>query len=209
MKFYYNGKKAPSKGYDIAGGCLLFIGFGAIVFIFTLMDDLKDLEEYWIQILIVLIVGSSFLFQMFKKKGKLFTYRVELDEHQLKMHDISATREQLQLDIYTNGKDEFVFYHLWDTQGNVVFYSLYNDDLCHYFSEKNPNKTSRHEISDCSFASYENYITTSDKRKLNYDLESGQFTIRNKTETIISFTPKAFAYDGKYKKGIGFSKKNS
>ena len=46
MNFYYNGKKAPSKGYDVASGCLLLIGLGALVFLFTLIDDIEDLEGW-------------------------------------------------------------------------------------------------------------------------------------------------------------------
>ena len=59
MNFYYNGRKAPSKGYDVASGCMLFIGFGAIAYFFTLIDDIEDLEEYWWPINLYLTNGGK------------------------------------------------------------------------------------------------------------------------------------------------------
>lgn len=207
IQFYHKGKKAPSAGYDIASGCLILIGFGGIIFAFTsIISSSEDLEDYWIELLFGLIVGISFLFQLFRKKGKLFTYKIELSEHELKMLDISAKCKQLQLDIYTNENEEFVFYHLWDFLGNVALFSLYKDDLCDYLSEKYPTKTTYYKITNCSFASYENYII-SDTRKVTYNLETGHFKISNKTGVIADITPKAYAFDGKYKKGIGLSRR--
>ncbi len=78
MIFYYNGRKAPSTGYDVASGCLMFIGFAAIIYFFTLIDDVKDIEEYWLQILFIFMMAGTLLFGMFRKKGKLHTYKIEI-----------------------------------------------------------------------------------------------------------------------------------
>lgn len=206
IHFYHKGKKAPSAGFDIASGCLTLIGLGGIIFAITSLSKIEDLEEYWMEILFGLIVAFSFLFQLFRKKGKLFTYKIEFDEHKLKMLDISANCKQLKVDVYTNENEEFVFYHIWDLLGNIALFSLYKDDLYDYLIEKYPTKTTHYKITNCSFNSYENYVI-SNTRKVVYNLETGHFKISNKTEIIADLIPKAFAFDGKYKKGIGLSKR--
>ncbi len=49
MIFYHQGNKKKSNELGVASGCLLFIGFGAIIFFFTLLDDIDDLIAYFLE----------------------------------------------------------------------------------------------------------------------------------------------------------------
>jgi len=73
MIFFYNGKK-PSKGYDVAIGCLMVIAFSAMIYFFTRFDNLEDLNEYTFQLVFILLMAGSILYQVFRKKGKLHPF---------------------------------------------------------------------------------------------------------------------------------------
>jgi hypothetical protein len=45
---------------------------------FTIMEDIEDLKKYWLQILIVLVVESSLLYGVFRKKEELHTDHTQL-----------------------------------------------------------------------------------------------------------------------------------
>ena len=51
MIFYHQGSKKKSSELGVASGCVLFIGFGAIIFFFTLLDDIDDLSDYLFEII--------------------------------------------------------------------------------------------------------------------------------------------------------------
>lgn len=205
INFYYKGEKAPSKVYDVASGCLLIIAFSAIIYFFTLIDDIEDLEEYWLQLVFILLMGGSVFFQMFRKKGKLHTYRIEIKNNCLKMNDVEVKIESLTLDIYKKNQ-EFIRYHLRDRHGKLAIYSVFEDDLSKYLQEHLTNQTNFLEEISCKYDGSD-VTLISDKQSLHYDLESGKYTIDLGKQTSISFTPDVFAYDGKYEKGVGLIKK--
>tara|TARA_R110001632_G_scaffold11422_3_gene41228 strand:+ start:2644 stop:3261 length:618 start_codon:yes stop_codon:yes gene_type:complete len=201
MNFYYNGKKAPSKSYDVANGCLLIIALGAIIFMFTLMEDIEDLKEYWLQILIVLVVGSSLLYGVFRKKGELHTYRIAFKNDYLIINKAHVSIEQIHLDIYNSATDGFHRYHFWDTKGVLSIYSTIEDDLLDYFSTNHQPQTAKY-IETSASGNGSKYRVITEDGSLCYDLESGEYTIERNNETIVSRVPEFYIYDPKYKKGI-------
>ena len=110
MNFYFNGKK-PSKGYDVAGGLLLVIAFSAIIYMFTLLESIDDLKEYALQLILALIIGGSFLFQFFRKKGKPHYNKIEIANGFLLINSFKIPTENITLDIYVFHKS-FIRYHL-------------------------------------------------------------------------------------------------
>lgn len=205
MKFYYNGRKEPSEAYNVASGCLLIIGLSALIFAFSLIEDLDDIKENWLQLLFGVIMAFSILFGMFKKKGKLHAYSIEIKNGYLNMNSIATYLENIQFDIYTkDGK--FERYHLWDTKGKIAIYSAFEDDLSNYFLKEQSSQTTTKEIAEFRSRDFEYTISTAHE-SLSYDLDSGHYSIVKDHKEITSVTPESFAYDGKYKLGIGLTKK--
>ena len=198
MNFYYQGKK-PSSSYDTASGCLLIIGFGAIVFLITLLEDLDDLKDNFFQLILVTIMGISVLYGFFRKKGTLYTHRITCEKDHIGINKIKIPIETLKLDVYLNNT-QFNRYHFWDSKGILAVYSIYEDDFLDYFKSTFPDKTNYHSIESAS-GSTGNYRVSSSDSTLYYDLESGGFTIvkgKRETEKII---PEFFVCDPKYKQG--------
>ena len=127
MLFFYNGK-TPSKGYDIASGCLLIIAFSVIIFLFTMLDSIEDLKEYAFQLILALIIGVGFIFQLFRKKGKLHTNKIEIKNDFLFINNLKILTDNITLDIYTFN-NSFSRYHFWDSKGMFSVYSVIEDDL--------------------------------------------------------------------------------
>lgn len=205
MNFYYNGKKAPSKGYDVASGCLLFIGFGAIILLFTAIDDIKDLDGHWFQLIIVIIMAISVLFSVFRKKGKLHTHRIEITDEFLKMNTVKAKVNELQLDIYTR-ENSFNRYHLWDKNGKVALFSTSEDDFSKYFQNTFPKQVFQHEIINVPNNGPDIKVEAKGQT-LYYHLDIGNYSINSNGESIAEHTPEVYAYDGKYIIGKGLLKK--
>ena len=183
----------------------MFIGFAAIIYFFTLIDDIEDLEEYWLQILFIFMMAGTLLFGMFRKKGKLHTYKIEIKNDYLKVNDVSIKMDTLILDVYVKS-GQFIRYHLRDTLGKLAIYSIFEDDLSKYFLENFPNQTNAlQEISNKNDGP--NVSVISNKQTLNYDLGSGKYSIKTEKQTVVSFTPDVYAYDGKYRQGKPLLKK--
>lgn len=71
MIFYRQGTKKPSNEPGFVSGCLLIIGFGAIIFLLSMLESLENVKEYFFQIVLALIVGISLAFSIFRKKGQI------------------------------------------------------------------------------------------------------------------------------------------
>lgn len=204
MNFYYQGKK-PSSSYDIATGCLLFIGFGAIIFLLSLLEDLEDLEDVMLELVLVTLMGGSVLYGVFRKKGTFHTHRITCKEDALVINKVSIPIDTIHLDVYTHDK-AFNRYHLWDSKGVLSIYSVYEDDFLKYFSENYPDHTRHHEISKTSSSGYHYRIITNNTT-LYYDLDSGGFTFMENDNEVAKMVPEFYVYDPKYKEGKPLLKK--
>ena len=200
MIFYYNGRKVSENGLDLAKGCLLIIGFGAIIFMFTLFESWDDVQEYIWQIILVLIMGFSALFSIFRKRGQLSTRKIEFKNSYLYLGKEGVPMGNLSLDIYTkNGT--FERYHLWDNQGVIAVFSVYEDELSDYFIQNFKTQTNIRKIS-VSTTGGSRVKITAQKRLLGYDLDGGDYYIIDDGKETARFTPRAYAYDGKYKRKL-------
>ena len=198
MTFFYNGKR-PSKGYDIASGCLTIIAFSAMVFFFTMFDNLEDLKEYTLQILFILLVGGSVLYQFFRKKGKLHPYKIEISNNYLHVNNLKIPIESIILDKYTVN-NHFIRYHFWDTKGVFSIFSVIEDDLLKSFENEFPKKINIYE--ELSAKQDGALISVISKNtRLKYDLDSGEFTKKENGEIVFHTVPEFFIYDPKYKQG--------
>lgn len=198
MIFYYNGKK-KSNNPDIFSGCLLLIGFGAIIFMLTMLKDVDDLKEYGFQIIIALIAGGSFVFSVFRKKGRIHNYKIQIKNSTLLFGDFKIPVEQITIDVYKK-ESSFCRYHLRDSKGKIAIYSVYEDDLLKNFVDTFPNQSFVfQELSSKHDGAF--IISKSEKRSLFYNLETGHYKIVESDEATISFTPEIYTYDGKYKIG--------
>lgn len=204
MKFYFYGK-TPSKGYDVASGCLLIIGFAAIIYVFTLIDSLEDLEGNYFQLFGVLLMGGSLIFGLFQKKAKLHTHRIEIKDNFLILNKIKISLKDVHLNIYMKN-ELFSRYHLWDSKGIFSIFSVNDDDLLTYFSNHHPknteNYTETYSKKDGAFV-----FVNSNERVLNYNLESGSFAIKEGEKTVAKKTPEFYIYDPKYRQGKPLLKK--
>ncbi len=197
MTFYYHGRKKSGSGLDFLSGCFLFIGFGAIIYLFTLLDSIEDLKEHWWPLLLVLIMAASVLIGIFRKKGKLSRRKISLKDGYLHMDQFSAAVNTLTLDEYT--KDgAFERYHLWDSQGKIAVFSVYPDALSAHFKAEFPEQCFTHKVSISSGRGSSVRVTTTQKRLFGYDLDGGDYYIVQDKEAIAKFTPQTFAYDPKY-----------
>lgn len=206
MKFYHNGTKKSNEP-GIAGGCLLLIGFGAIIFLLFQLKDMEDVKEYGWQIILAIVMGVSLFSMFFAKKAKLSNRHIIIENDYLKIEKVGVPLKNTVLDIYKKG-NEFKRYHLRDTDGKIAIYSALEDDLKTYFEEELQDQvqyykehSSKHDGPYVSVAA--------EHQSLFYNLDSGKYTITLEDETEISFLPEVFTYDGKYKKGTPLLKKKS
>lgn len=198
MKFFYNGIK-KSNDIGAGSGCVLLIGFGALIYFFTLLDGVEDLKEYLFEIILVSIMGISLVFQLTRKKGDLSSRHVILENDYLKLDTVGVPLVSIQMDIYTK-ESKFHRYHIRDTEGKIAIYSIYKDHLYEYILENFPKQTD--QIEELSSKKDGPYVTVkAEGRKLYYNLDIGKYIITLNDGSEIAHLPDIYAYDGKYKKG--------
>lgn len=198
MKFFHNGTK-KSNEIGAGSGCVLLIGFAALIYFFTLLDDVEDLKEYAFEIILVSVMGVSMLFTVFRKKGDLSNRHISIEKDHLTMDDIRVPLANVHLDIYTRDGN-FRRYHLRDPEGKIALYSIFKDDLYTYLKEQYPAQISYFE--ELATRQDGPHIRVkSDNRSLSYDLDTGKYTLAISGQPDISFIPEIYTYDGKYKKG--------
>lgn len=196
MRFFHKGLK-KSNETSKSEGCLLIIGFGAIVFFITLLDDISDLEDHFFELLLVLIMGISVAYTIFAKKGKLSNYHVTLKNDFFSIEKISIPKSDLILDVYSLDQ-KFVRYHLRDKKGKIAIFSVYEDDLYQYFKENLPNQV--YEFEETSSKHDGAYISVLARgQNLFYDLSTGKFNINQGSQPEVSVVPEVYTYDPKYK----------
>lgn len=206
MKFFFNGSK-KSNDIGVGSGCVLMIGFAALIYFFTLLDGPEDLKEYWFEIIAVTIMGGSLLFSLFRRKGDLTNRHITIENDFLTLDPVNVSMSNIVMDIYTiQGK--FRRYHLRDSEGKIAIYSVLEDDLYTYFLENHADCLS--EFEEISAKQDGPYISLKcEERSLYYDLETGKYTLTKIGEPDISFVPDVYTYDGKYKKGEPLKKKSN
>ena len=121
MIFYHQGKKGKPNEVSPASGCLLLIGFGAIVFLFTLLDDIDDLKEYLFEIIGLLVMGISVTYGLFSKKGKIANKHITIKDGYFKVDKASVPLDTITVDYYVIN-DNFSRYFLRDQKGNIAIY---------------------------------------------------------------------------------------
>ena len=204
MKFYHKGVK-KSNETSASEGCLLFIGFAALIFLFTLIDDLDDLSDHFFELIAVFFMGGSVLFAIFAKKGKLSNHHITLKNEYLQIGKVNVPLENVILDIYKK-EDSFVRYHLRDKEGKIAVFSVLKDDLVEHFLKELSNQV--FEFQEVSKNHDGAYITVNaESRNLYYDLNRGKYTINPRKQTEISVVPDVYTYDPKYKLGKPLLKK--
>ncbi len=204
MNYFYNGKK-PSAGLNIASGCLLIIAISAIIFLISAIDSLEDLEGHYLQLFFVCIMGGSIFYNFFRKKAQLHTHKIEILNNKLVINNIKTPINNITLEIYTVDKS-FNRYHLWDKNGIISIFSVFEDDLINDFKNSYIANTNFHEeISSSQDGA--SVLVKSKENQLFYDLESGEYTITKEGEILVNKIPQFYIYDPKYKKGKALTKK--
>ena len=196
MNYYYNGKK-PSTGLKFASGCLIFIAISAIIFLISVIDSLEDLEGHYLQLLFVFIMGGSIFYNFFRKKGKLHTHKIEIINNKLFINNIKTPIDNITLEIY-NVDSNFNRYHLWDKNGIISIYSVFEDELIKDFKNSFIDNTILHEEISSSQDGSSVSVKSIDN-ELFYDLESGEYTIQKEGKVINNKIPQFYIYDPKYK----------
>ena len=204
MIFFYNGRK-PSKGYDVASGCLMLIALSAMIYFFTRFDNLEDMKEYTFQLLFIFLMGGGIIFQFFRKKGKLHTYKIEIKNNYLHINSHKIPIDSFTLDKYTLN-NSFFRYHLWDSKGIFSIFSVEEDDLLKSFESEFPNNTNTYEELSAK-QDGPSVSVISENIHLTYDLDSGEFTKKKDGKVVINTVPDFYVYDPKYKQGKALLKK--
>lgn len=198
IKFFYNGTK-KSNDIGFGSGCVLMIGFGALIFFFTLLEDVEDLKEYLFEIILVSIMGISLVLQLTRKKGDLSSRHVVVENNYLKLDTVGVPLANIEMDIYLK-ESKFHRYHIRDKEGKIAIYSVHKDNLYDYILDSFPNQT--HQFEELSSKQDGPYITVkAEGRKLYYNLDIGKYIITLDDGSEIANLPDIYAYDGKYKKG--------
>ena len=198
MKFYHQGKKKSNEP-SMFSGCLLLIGFGAIVFLITLLDDLEDAKEYIVEIIFAFIMGGSILISLFSKRGKISNRHIEIKNSYFFIENISIPINDIVLDNYLES-GTFKRYHLRDKAGKIAIFSVIKDDLYTYFYDQLPTQINEIEVTSSKYDGP--YISVIRKtQNLFYNLDSGKYTINAGEQSEISYLPEVYTYDGNYKLG--------
>lgn len=197
MKFYYKGKK-KSNEMDVASGCLVLFAIAAIIYFISLLDDISDLEEHFFELIFAAIVCVGFLFTVFAKKGKLSNFHITLENNYFSIEKINIPIQKVCIDVYYKN-EKFIRYHLRDNDGEVAIFSVFKDDLLKYFEDTLPVQVKKHEESSSKHDGP--FISVLGSQTLKYDLNTGKYTIDNNKQTEVSFLPKVYTYDPKYKLG--------
>lgn len=204
MNYFYNGKK-PSVASNIASGCFFLVVIVVIIFLFSVIDGFDDLEGHYLELVFIIIMAGSAVYGFFKKKGKLHTHRIEIINEDLLINDFKIPLKNITLEVY-NINNSFSRYHLWDLEGILSIYSVFEDDLLNDFKNTFLKNVKKHEETSSSQDGASIFVKSEDNQ-FSYDLESGEFKIKKKGETIFNKTPNFYIYDPKYKKGKGLTKK--
>ena len=205
MIFYHQGNKKKSNEVGVASGCLLLIGFSALIYFFTLLKDIDDVKEYLFQIIGVSAMAITLTIGLFSKKGKIANKNITIKDGYFKIDKVSIKIENIIVDYYyKNG--EFVRYFLRDTAGKIAIYSVIEDELITYFIKNFKEQLFSLEE---TYHKYEGpYITVkTNAQTFYYDLDSGKYNIKKEGETTISHTPDVYDYDANYKLGKPLFKK--
>lgn len=204
MKFYHQGKKKSNQP-GIASGCLILIGFSAIIFMFSLIDSVDDFKEYSFQIILAVLVGAGLLFSLFRKKATLHNFHISIADKRFKIGKISVLLDEITMDCYEK-EGSFSRYHLRDKKGKIAIYSVIPDDLYTYFTDKLESQTHVFEENSYKYNGPDISVFTN-QQSLHYDLETGRYEINKGKQSAISFLPEIYSYDGNYKLGKPLFKK--
>lgn len=204
MKFFYNGTK-KSNDIGFGSGCVLMIGFAALIYFFTLLDDIEDLKDHLFEIILVSVMGLSLVFQLTRKKGDLSSRHVIIENNYLKLDQVGVPISNIEMDVYLKDTN-FSRYHIRDKEGKIAIYSVYKDGLYEYILENFPDQTTQFEEESSKQDGPHNTVISGD-RKLYYNLDIGKYIISSPVHEDIAHLPDIYAYDGKYKKGEPLKKK--
>ncbi|WP_435578481.1 hypothetical protein [Gilvibacter sp.] len=198
MQFFYKGPKKHYNSIDFFSGCAIFVGFAAFIFFLTLLDDIEDLGDHAFEIIMFVIVAGVTVAGVFQKKAKLHNTRLVIKNDVLRIKkELTIPMEKIRLDLYK--KDgTFVRYHLYDTQGKVAIYSIYEDDLSRFIQENYADITSEYTV-DKTMGGESVSTLVAGSRTLSYSLSTGKYTISENEEIVLDQLPEFYSYDSKYK----------
>ena len=205
MIFYRQGTKKPSNEPGMISGCLLIIGFGAIIFLLSLLESFEDVKEYFFQIILALFVGIGLAASIFQKKGHISNQNVILKNGKFILEKIKVPIENISIIIFKKD-DNFQRYFLKDKKGSIAIFSIFEDDLMKHFIEKFPSQVSEERVE--SFKHDGPYVSVWGQRQnVYYDLDTGNFTIKKENGAEFKYLPEVYTYDPKYKLGKPLFKK--
>ena len=206
MIFYRQGTKKPSNEPDMVSGCLLIVAFGAIFFLLSMLESWDDLKEYFFQIILALFIGVGFIASMFQKKGHISNQNIIIKNGKLKFEKVKVPLETISLVVFKKG-DQFQRYFVRDEKVLIAIFSIFQDDLLNYFTEKIPEKIT--SIQEESHKHDGPYVSVwSADQNLYYNLDTGSYTLKINNTKEISHLPEVYTYDPKYKLGKPLFKKS-
>ncbi|MCX2743353.1 hypothetical protein OO013_05720 [Mangrovivirga sp. M17] len=199
IKFFTQTNGDESEG---SGGFQIFfllVGIGALFFFFSMADSIEDIKEYGWQLLIIFGMLFSIVYSMFKKKKPSTNTNIYFKEEGISIADIGVIPfEDLRLDrYYTDGS--FCRYHLYDTNGQIAFYSVLEDDLARTLVSERKIKVQDRKERSVKLKDTTVYYGFDEKATLIYDLDTGEYSFTGIDKEAKSVKPSLYAIDPKYK----------
>ncbi|QCK16537.1 hypothetical protein [Mangrovivirga cuniculi] len=199
IKYFTQTNGDESEGSGGIQVVLMMIGIGALFFFFSMVDGIEDIKEYGWQLLIIFGMLFSILYRMFKKNTHSTNATIYLKEEGISIADIGLIPfKDLRLDLYY-AKGSFCRYHLYDTKGQIAFYSILEDDLSKTLEAEGKIKVQDRKERSVKLKNSTIYYGFNEEATLIYDLDNGEYTFKGKDVDTKSVKPSLYAIDPKYK----------
>lgn len=197
MKFLYKGRKRTNNEFSGFSGVTFLIGSAALIYFFTLADA-DSIKEYAIELIAIILMTASLLYNLFRTKGKLLSSSIILQQEGIWLKETGLVPfETLHLDVYVH-KGNFSRYHLWDQHRAIAVFSVREDDLVKQLADCPLSYTKYEEVS-ANHGRNLIEVGRADESLLTYSLDSGKFTFTAQDEVEKEVQPMAYLIDPLFK----------
>lgn len=198
--------KQSGLGTNIFEIIMLFIGFSALFFFFSMADG-DDIREYWLELMFIAFMAMGIFKSIFSKKPEPLQTDITLTDDELALTGVHCNipLSTLHFDTYHQA-NALERYHLWDEEGTLALFSVEEDALSTALGDLRDNgaiQGDHYSVEHSSGQGGSVIVSAANKKghRLSYDLESGEFKLRyDRAEDPVEIQPVHFMVDPQFER---------